>query len=196
MKLRHSLTVLGLGALVLTLTGCVVTSVYPYYFDEYVFFEPALLGDWSKDGSATDHWTFERDGANAYRLTQVEGDRRSVVQVHLFMIQNRMFLDLYASEAKDEGLFPKIPSHMLVRVFQTGPTLKLAALDYDWLRKLLEKKPGALDHLLVPEGTDKRLVLTADTAELRRFVIRHLKTAEAWGETVELQRPTPQAQSR
>jgi hypothetical protein len=45
-------------------------------------------------------------------------------------------------------------------------------------------------HLVIKTGDnpeDHRIVLTADTAELQRFVIRHLKTEGAWNEGLELQ---------
>jgi hypothetical protein len=58
----------------------------------------------------------------------------------------------------------------------------MVGLDYDWLEKLLEKNPKAIRHHIIEDHGDGRLVLTADTAELQRFVVKHLKTEGAWGE--------------
>jgi hypothetical protein len=56
----------------------------------------------------------------------------------------------------------------------------MVALDYDWLEKLLAEKPKALRHHLIEDRGSTRLVLTADTAELQRFVVKPLKTEAAW----------------
>jgi hypothetical protein len=196
MKINRIVCTVALAGLAWALTGCVVTSVYPFHFEKDLVFEPALLGDWVKDAAATDHWKFEREGPDAYRLTYTDSQKSSVAQARLFKLRDQTFLDLYASEPKDEGLFPTIPSHLLLRVVQTGPTLAMAALNDKWLRQLVEKNPKALRHLFVQEGIDKRLVLTADTAELQRFVVKHLKTEAAWETSEELQRATAMPPSR
>ena len=173
--------------LALALTGCVVTSVYPFYFEKDVSFEPALLGHWTKGESPKEHWTFERDGETAYRLTYTEGDKSSVMQARLFKLRGQMFLDLLGAEPGDYGLLPPIPAHALLRIIRTSPTLEMVPLDYEWLANLLEKKPKIIRHHIVKVNGDKRLVLTADTAELQRFVLKHLETEDAWKEVLKLQ---------
>jgi len=189
MKTDRIIGTVALTGLALALTGCIVTSVYPFYFEEDVAFEPALLGDWTKgQAPREEHWKFERAGETAYLLTYTTGsDKSSVMQARLFKLRGQSFLDLFASERSDDGLFPTIPSHLLLRVLQTGPTLSMNALNYDWLGKLLEKNPKAIRHHVVEVGRDKRLVLTADTAELQRFLVKHLKTQAAWKDDSELQ---------
>jgi hypothetical protein len=66
----------------------------------------------------------------------------------------------------------------------------MSELSYDWLGQLLATNPAALRHLVIKTGDkpeDRRIVLTADTPELQRFVIRHLKTEGAWKESLGLQ---------
>ena len=182
MKLTRTIIALGLSALTLAWTGC-VTSVYPFYFEKDVAFDPALLGDWIENqNNANVHWKFERDGQTAYRLTHTgERGESSVAQAHLFKLHGQRFLDFLGSEPKeDDGFVPAIPAHLLLRVVHIGPTLELVGLDYDWLGKLLEKNPKAIRHHIIEDHGDNRLVLTADTAELQRFVVKHLKTEAAW----------------
>lgn len=62
------------------------------------------------------------------------------------------------------------PGHLLIQVPQLGPNLKLAFFDYDWLAKFLEKHPKAIAH----HFEEKRAVLTATSAALQRFVLKHL----------------------
>src|SRR6266704_1494547 len=48
------------------LTGCLVTSVYPFYQQKDLAFEPALLGDWTNPKEAGEHWKFERDSISRH----------------------------------------------------------------------------------------------------------------------------------
>jgi hypothetical protein len=71
-----------------------------------------------------------------------------------------------------------------MRLDSLSPQLELRLLNYDWLAKLVEKNLKAIGHTIVPKkagnGSDGGdLVITADTAELQRFISRHLKTAAA-----------------
>ena len=175
------LGILAAGAALLT--GCLVTSVYPFYLEKDVVFDPALLGTWQKAGQTDEHWKFERDQGNGYRLTVESGGKPSEAVGHLFKLQGQRFLDLCASDWKEDIQPAPVPSHLLARVEQITPTVKMAFLDYDWLSKLLAADPQALRHIVIKTGErpeDHRLVLTADTAELQQFVLKHLKTEDAW----------------
>ena len=198
MKINRILATVALTGLALALTGCIVTSVYPFYFEKDVAFDPALLGDWTKGAPAREeHWKFERYGETAYLLTYTTGsDKSSVMQARLFKLRGQTFLDLFVSERSDDSLFPTIPSHLLLRIVKTGPTLTMAALNYEWLEELVKKNPKAIRHHVVQIGKDKRLVLTADTRELQKFVIKHLKTEAAWETSVELQPDSARSLSR
>ena len=70
------------------------------------------------------------------------------------------------------------PGHLLVRVSQLGPELKLAMTDFDWLSKHLKADPKTLAHHI--EG--ERVILTASTRDLQRFVLKHLDKGELFGE--------------
>jgi hypothetical protein len=173
------------------ITGCLVTSVYPFYTEKDLIFEAGLVGDWTNVKEADDHWKFEKEGSNAYRLTYRSGTNNAVVQAHLFKLRGQSFLDLFTTEANDQIQPPPIPSHFLLRVIQFKPNVRMAPLDYDWLKKTLAETPKALRHHVIKMGgksDDDRIVLTADTAELQTFVIKRLKTKEAWGGDFELKR--------
>jgi hypothetical protein len=92
-----------------------------------------------------------------------------------------------------ETLPPPIPSHLLLRVLQLNPSLRLVPLSHDWLKTLLEKEPNAVRHQLFGEKTNEtRVVLIDETKELQTFVVRHLKTDDAWKESFELRRDVRQ----
>jgi hypothetical protein len=84
-----------------------------------------------------------------------------------------------------------VPSHLLVRIVQLTPALQMSAMSYDWLKELLDKNPKAVPHIVIPTGErpgDRRIVLTAGTAELQRLLLAHLKTEAAWTSNEELRR--------
>ncbi len=66
------------------------------------------------------------------------------------------------------------PGHLLVRVWQLEPELKLALFDFDWLKKHLEKNPEALAH----RTENGSILLTAETRALQKFVLKHLADGE------------------
>lgn len=184
-KLTTSLALLTLFA------GCVVTSVYPFYTAKDVVFDPALLGAWAEAGStnaANENWRFEKAAGQAYLLTVQDNDERTEFDTHLFKLKGRLFLDLYPRERPNHSF----PPHYLLKVTRLKPALELEALDYDWLKQLIEKEPQAIRHLVAPkklgETGDGDLVLTADTAALQRFILRHEKTAGAFGKATVLHR--------
>jgi hypothetical protein len=186
-KLTFTLIAAGIAIL----TGCLVTSVYPFYTEKDLVFEPGLVGDWTNVKEADDHWKFEKEASSAYRLTYRSGTNSAVMQAHLFKLRGQSFLDLFTTEANDQIQPPPIPSHFLLRVVQLKPNVRMAPLDYDWLKETLAENPKALRHHVVKtsnKSDDDRIVLTADTVELQEFVSKHLKTKKAWKDDFELKR--------
>jgi len=181
-----------LAGCAMALTGCLVTSVYPFYTAKDVVFDQALVGSWTNAAEAdAEHWQFATDKTNTYQLTYITKDHTNVMQATLFKLQKTSFLDLFTPEISDENAPPPIPSHFLFRISQITPTLKMAAMDYEWLSKLVTQDPKAIRHHVIQVGDDadkNRLMLTADTAELQKFIIKHLDTKDAWGEPAELKK--------
>jgi hypothetical protein len=178
-------------ALTTLLAGCVVTSVYPFYTAKDVRFDSALVGAWAETGStnaANKHWRFEKAEGQAYKLTVQDKEKRTEFDAHLFTLKGRRLLDLYPRERPDNSL----PPHYLLKVTRIEPALEMQVLDYDWLTKLVEKNPKAIRHIVVPpklgENGGGLLVLTADTAELQKFILKHEKTAGAFGDGFVMQR--------
>lgn len=185
-----SLIPLALAA-VLVLTGCVVTSVYPYYHPKDLVFEAALLGVWvdaKEEGDKKETWTFEQLDHRTYKLITSDGNKQTEFDARLFKLKGERFLDCLPRERPDNTA----PLHFLMRVDSLTPQFQLRLLNYDWLGKLVQKQPRAIRHTVVPkkagDGDGGDLVLTADTDELQKFVVRHLSTSEAWSEPVALKR--------
>ena len=178
---------------VVLLTGCVTLSVYPYYTTKDIQFDPALLGVWvdpDQTNSNRESWSFEKLGAQSYRLTLTENDKRTEFHAHLFKIKGHLFLDCLPREHSEFSA----PCHFLLRVDRIGSTFETRPLSYEWLGNLLEEQPEAIRHTIVtqptaPKGDEKKtLVLTADTAELQKFILKHIQTREAWKDSLVMKR--------
>ena len=180
-------TIFMTAAAALLTAGCLVTSIHPYFTAKDVVFEPAIVGQWTNTQS-DDRWVFEKEGKAAYRLAYTGSGKTNMVTVRLFKLDGRMFLDFYSPEPQCDVFPPPIPSHLLLRVYQITPGLRMTALNNDWLRSVLEKDPKVLRHELIGDKSDAQVVLTAETGELQQFLRSHLETEEAWKDPFELKR--------
>ena len=185
-------SLIALGGSLLLFAAC-IPSVYPFYTDKDLVFDPRLIGEWHETGKTNDAeiWNFEREGTNAYKLKIGEKQGKSgEFSAHLFKLKQDYFLDLipsncdYATNQADLVNASMFPGHLLARVSQLEPNLKVAFFNFDWLQKFLEKTPRALAHYR--EGD--RLLLTARPADLQGFVLKHLAEGELFDKPGELAR--------
>ena len=97
----------------------------------------------------------------------------------------------YATNQADLVAFSMFPGHLLVRVTQIKPELSVAFCDFDWLETFLKQNPKALAH----HREGDRIVLTADTRDLQKFVLKHLGTNELFGKSGQMIRRTSESSS-
>jgi len=178
----------------LTLAGC-VPSLNPLYTEKDLTFDPALVGVWSEQDDSQETWAFEKAGEKQYKLVYTDKGKTGEFEVRLLKLGGTLYLDLFAegdglkdSKRNDFYLSHFIPGHTFAKVTQIGPTLRMAFMNPDWLKKLLEKDPKAIGHQLIGED---RIVLTAPTRELQEFVLKHAKEAFGSDEPSDLKRIKP-----
>lgn len=188
-----------MGAAVIGLTAC-IPSVHPFYTAKDVVFDPALLGQWAATDSEDqpERWTFKRNDEDpadrAYRLTVTDNDgRQGRFRATLFQLKEHRFLDLipldcdYAKNQADLVGCSMFPGHLLVHIAEIDPELSVAFSDFDWLEDYLKEKPGALPHYT----EDNRILLTASTKQLQRFVLKHVDGGKLFSEHGRLKRDNP-----
>ena len=179
MKMRFLIAVTITAAL---LSAC-LPSVNPFYTEKDVVFDSDLLGEWQIEGETKPSgiWKIEKTDGKAYKLTTTEPDgKQGEFAVHLFKLEKDCFLDLipsdctYGAKQTHNVATAMFPGHLLMRVTLRASQLKVAPTDFGWLEKHLTANPKALAHHV----EDKRLLLTADTRALQRFVLKHLGDGE------------------
>ena len=176
---------------VMFFAGCVVTSIYPYYTDKDLVFDQAVLGDWAEAGQTnepSEYIRFEPIGTNGYWVTVLGGSETNSFEVRLFRLKERLFIDSCTTNRSLDF----VAVHQVSKVMEIGPGIETANLNYDWLAKLLENNPRAIRHMVLrEEPEDKqggRIVLTADTKELQRFLLKYVNNTNAWKEPSQLKR--------
>jgi hypothetical protein len=196
LKLLAASAVLSLLAgCVVELAGCVVASVYPYYRPEDLLIDPGLAGRWAGVGTTKEFWHFTVAGEKSYRLGVVDALETNGFEAHLFRLRQYQFLDLRTTNRVEYQL----PVHLISKVNHSDTNLSVQSLDYGWLTSVLETNPAVLSHILVPDpeapdGTnDGMLFLTASTADLQAFLLKHATDTNAFtaGSAVKLQRISP-----
>jgi len=187
MKNRNTSLLAAVFTAASLLMSCVVLSVYPFYTEKDVVFDATLLGSWTPKDNDKETWQFEKGRDKAYKFTWTN-NKPMVFEGHLFKLKGQAFIDFFAINSEVET----IPPHYLMKVVQGPPTLRLATLNEDWLKKLLKRQPKLARHTTIktdPEHSeDYRIVLTAETAELQRFITRHLNADEAWETPTDFER--------
>lgn len=186
MKTRSPFIIVA--TLALALSAC-IPSLNPYFAAKDLVSDARLVGQWKADDDSMT-WRFEDDGEKSYTLTITEKESKSgTLSAHLFKIDREMFLDLiptkceFAKEQSELVSMAVFPGHLLAHVKSIDPQLKVSFIDWDWLKKFLEKTPHALAHRIENED---QIILTANTRDLQRFVSKHLGKDELFGDEVDI----------
>lgn len=155
--------------LCLSLSGCLVPSLHPFYSDATLVTEPNLVGVWSGDKVT---WTFTAAAHKDYQLNLTQGDKSAKLDVHLFKLGDDLYMDLYPQELPKDLPLPDIyklhllPVHNVVHVVMDKDHIKGRILDLDKMKSLLKAYPQLLHHELV----DNVVVLTDSPEAIETFL--------------------------
>jgi len=175
------------------LAGCVVDSEQPFYQAGDLIFDKRLVGDWrvppKPDEKPDEAIRIQRDGAKGYLIRQEEADGKAqVIELRLFKLAGQIFMD---SVVRPKDGSPQ--RHQLSKVEVLGDTWKFRGLNYSWVHDYLRKHPDALAHRFDQEGNKDKppVTLTATTAQLQAFVVKHQAEPGFFGEPSVLERVKP-----
>ena len=176
----RSLKIAVLFSIVALISGCIVSSLQPLYIDESkdVVYDPLLIGGWSwSDKEKTETLTFAQSGGKVYEITYTADSATAKFYGRLVQVGSSKYLDVYPQEqdidtgSYQNGLYKLMtinPTHFFVQVKDEGDVLKIAILDLDKLKKMLDAKKGKIAHALI----DDRIILTASPAEMQKFIAK------------------------
>ncbi len=172
----------------LVLTGCLSTSLNPLYTKADLIYDATLLGTWAdKDDPDSDKWVFTKSGDLEYELTVTPKDGKTgKFETRLLKLDDTLFLDICPRESVIEKAsdneterFLLIRRHMFMKVKLARPQLRLETMQLDWLKEELAQDRSAPAW---QKGDDNGIMFTASTADLQRFVRKHIQNTNAWDE--------------
>lgn len=190
------------AASTLLLHGCgPVESFFPLYKSDDKVFEAGLVGVWklaapdpNNPDERNERWTFVRPGDEVsynLKLGTVGADGGMLAKVRLVRLASGLFADFegdtdnVALESEDAvSPFPIKKTHMIGRMRLEKGSLEISLLKDDWVKERVKAGSFPLSHL----GENDDLILTASTAELRKFMREHAEDKEALSENLKLVR--------
>ncbi len=174
--------------LAVLLGGCVL-SLHPLYTEKDLIFEEKLLGTWAKNDSK-ETWQFKQvNGDKYYKMIYTdEKGKKGPFDAGLGKLNNMMFLNIFPQEPKlkanDFYKFHILRVHSFIKIEQIEPTLKMRIMNPEKMKEMLENDPNLIKYEIVQD----RLVLTASTEELQKFMKAHANDEGLFGEPSELKR--------
>lgn len=186
MKLLRAFLIATAG---LFLAGCIVRSINPFFAEQDIVAYSDAVGSWEQDdGKQT--WTFKANGRR-YEVSHVDEEKHQAnFHAHFAKLGTNVFVDLFIDDPKFDdrinfvAVAHLVPAHSIAKVTKEDGNLVFYPLDYDWTKKQLELNPKVLPHVM----QDNSPVLTASTAELKAFVVKHANDTNAFKNGIILKR--------
>jgi hypothetical protein len=168
---------------VLLTAGCIVVSLNPLYDSEKdLVFDPALVGTWGEN-NGKDSMTFIAHGDKRYECTYTVDSIPNNFEVNLVQLGKYRFLDFYPTPLEKEPaemngvyLFHLVPTHSISKLWIENDQLYISTLNLDWLKNQIAQKKIKIGH----KQLDDRMVLTASTKELQKFILKYANDTAAF----------------
>jgi hypothetical protein len=180
MKKQFWLLAMVVAALV---QGCIVKSLHPFYEKSDLVYKSEMINTWQdQDGNK---WKINsvKEEPLAYEMVFMKDGREASFLAHLFRLDGNLYLDFkpLASDGSVNDLFEMhlLPSHSVAKVVRVNSeTIEIKWFDEEWLQTLFSQNRIKISHEVITEENsgkdeDKAYVLTASTAELRKFLMKY-----------------------
>lgn len=172
----------------LTMSGCLVSSLHPFFKAEDKIFEKELIGNWMDGDSCV--WVINANKSSdqfmspevldsTFNVTYYEDDETTILVGTMFELDGEKYVDFVPDPDEDHCLsdmtsYHHIPVHTLARIEFKNDKVLLFWFGEEWLNKLFDENRVRIAHETVNIGsTYSRHVLTAPTEELQKFIIKY-----------------------
>lgn len=175
----------------LMMSGCLVSSIHPFYFNKDKVYDPSLVGSWIDSDSCI--WIIEKNmtpeglfsdkerSDSTYFIRYYEkSDACSYLQGTLFELNEERYVDFFPEPDADHfdtdmTQFHYVPVHTLARIRFDRDTMMLFWFGEEWLNKLFENNRIRIDHEKVTfSSAYQSNVLTAETEDLQKFILKYM----------------------
>lgn len=185
--MKHSkISILLICILLAIVSSCTVQSLFPLFTADDLVYDPNVIGTWDINDNQT--WKFERkleekDSiaglAPHYELTVIEYGEKAVFDAHLLHLGDYYYFNFYLKEFEMENnmaLSNLLPVNTFARTQIYTDSLNIEFFNFDFLSNLIKEKKIRIKHVITKE--DERLLLTAPTEELQKYVIKYEDNTE------------------
>lgn len=184
----------------LTLSGCLVSSLHPFYKMKDKVFDRALVGNWIDTDSSL--WVIRANTMSegfmsnkpdrpdsTYSITYYESkDAVTYLQGTLFILNGQRYVDFFPSPdadhcSSDMTSFHHVPVHTLARMQFKKDTVMFFWFGEEWLSDLFENNRIRINHETVNANADyERHILTAETDDLQKFILKYMNDEKTTSE--------------
>ena len=171
-----------------TMTGCLVSSLHPFYKTGDKFFDTTMVGYWMDDDSCI--WTIfpnmvsetimaPEKNDSSYMITYYEEENKyAILTGTLFKLNGVDYVDFVPRKdeehcTSDMTCHHHVPVHTLARVQYCRDSILMYWYGEDWLEELFEQNRIRIKHETVTSPGYDRQVLTASTDELQKFIRKY-----------------------
>jgi hypothetical protein len=192
-KTMKKLSIIFVLALAVSLQGCIIKSIYPFFKEKDVVFREELVGSWTDDEGTT--WTIHMNPfkPNSYELHCTKNSRDVAFAGNLFTLDGNLYLDLFpVSDNSEEVLMfdlHLVPTHSVAIVEGLSASeVKIKWFDETWLESMFSQNRIRIAHEKImdpdtkPDEEEGMYLLTASTDELQKFIVKYRNEAMASAE--------------
>jgi hypothetical protein len=181
--LIFSITMIGLVA------SCGVQALNPFYSEQNLIFDEDLVGNWTiKKGN--ENWSFEAIGDSHYRLRHQEKKTESSLIVHLFKINDQLFLDFTADtdQETDEsymGIWHYYPVHSAAKLNLKKNKATIQFFGGQGLEELIEDPK---QNIGFAKTADEFMpgILTGSTNDIQKLLQKNMEDDSFFADALEL----------
>ena len=178
MTTRKHLIAAGLALLCL---GCPTRSLFPLFTEKDLVSDPAIVGTWGDPKG--DLYTFQNTGKGEYNVVCTDKDGAATLyKVQLGKLGKWSFLDSYPGRKGDDHHL--ISAHIISRISLDGDSLRIASLESEWLRQMIDGDNLTIGHVKI----DGDIILTAPTEDLQGLALHFAADERAFPRSLALAR--------
>lgn len=171
------------------MTGCLVSSLHPFYKTKDIIYDEVIEGEWIDGDSSiwiihrnyySESFMGEEKPDNSYKVVYYEEtNSKSVLKGTLFQLNGVQYIDFLPDPDHDHcesdmTSIHMLPTHTLARVQFNSDSILLYWYGEDWLNDLLEQNRIKIEHATIRTSSyTSRHVLTASTDELQKFIEKY-----------------------
>ncbi|MCL3780156.1 hypothetical protein EMN47_07100 [Prolixibacteraceae bacterium JC049] len=164
-------------------SGCSVVSFYPFFTSDKVVEHSNIVGNWTSH--SVNHfngleWKFTNEKSNSKYQLSIWKDNVvwAKYEVTFFEIDDTLFADLFLKkhERLKTGCEHLVEMHTVAKVIVKKGIYEFIGLSRDWLQKELSRRPHLLKHI----QSENRLLITANSRQLSRFLKRIAHNPDAF----------------